>query len=268
MKKFFNITSIILIVICSIIFFAIYQYSSNNLMSDVKNYLDEVYKIERGFIENIPIYDDFATASKEKQLRKYLNPFHLKAAKKFGIGPIKNNDEIKSKIEAGELVSIDQDEDKLYYFYNVKKENRYLTPGALEGIKKITSCFQENINKRKNLPPVKFAISSAVRSGTYQKNLSNRNANAVIKSTHSAGVSLDIFFDDYFVKLPLHEGSNKASMFVLEKLRNKFGFLLGDSLRRQFRTILMETLIQLQDEGWLYAILERNQRCYHVTILR
>ena len=143
-----------------------------------------------------------------------------------------------------------------------------MTPGAFEGIKKIAERFQENINKRKELPPVKFAVSSAIRSSKYQKSLKNKNTNAVIKSTHSTGVSLDIFYDDYFVKLTEYKGSSRTSQFVLDRLRNKFGFLLGDSLRRQFRTILLETLIQLQNEGWLYAILEQRQRCYHVTIIR
>jgi len=118
------------------------------------------------------------------------------------------------------------------------------------------------------LPPVKLAISSALRPISYQKGLTKKNINATIESTHTYGISFDIFFDDYYISFPEPTTSNNVSRELQEKFRTRFGFLTGDALRRQFHSVLMETLIELQDEGMIYAILERKQHCYHVTILK
>ena len=54
---------------------------------------------------------------------------------------------------------------------------------------------------------------------------------------------------------------------AVDAVRRQLGFLMGRARRRQFQAILADTILQLQTEGRLYAIWERNQRCYHVTIL-
>ena len=54
---------------------------------------------------------------------------------------------------------------------------------------------------------------------------------------------------------------------LFDRMRTQSGYLLGSALSRHFRAALMEALIQLQDEGRIYAILERNQRCYHVSVI-
>ena len=239
-----------------------------NIISDFNNFMSGLYRIERGFLENIPLYEDYADPSKEKKLRRYLLESHLKAADDYGLPPVNGDEEIIELSKRGRLTSIEGSKDRLYYFYNVQHKYRYLTPPAYNGLKAITERFQENIKKRKELPPVKIAISSVMRPVSYQKKLNDINYNAAIVSTHSRGISFDIFFDDYFIKLPDPSSSNSVSGVILEKLNNKFGFVLGDSLRRQFKAILMETLIGLQDEGLLYAILEKRQRCYHVTVLQ
>ncbi len=141
-----------------------------------------------------------------------------------------------------------------------------MTPKALKGLNKIVTRFQKNIRKRiKNAPAVKVAISSVIRTTKYQKKLFG----VEFVSTHSYGSTFDIFFDDYFVQLPESKllANNQTFKTIQKKMDKKFGFLLGDALRQQFRSILMETLIQLQNEGVLYAILEKRQRCYHITIL-
>ena len=42
---------------------------------------------------------------------------------------------------------------------------------------------------------------------------------------------------------------------------------MGDALRRQFKSTLMETLLELQREGEIYVFYEEDNRCYHVTVL-
>ncbi len=238
------------------------------VLADIDAYLDAAYAVERGFIENFPVYRDYATLEKESMLRKFLLPDHIRAAKMTGIEPVGSAEALRKLASRGILVAVPSERDDLHYFYNVRKEYRYLTPAAYRGLKEITERLQKNIRKRKDLPAVKIAVSSAIRPLDYQKSLMGRNPNATLVSSHSYGVSFDIFFDDYYVSLPVPNSRNGLSRLIMERLNRKFGFLLGDALRRQFRSLLMETLLELQDERRIYAILERRQRCYHVTVLR
>lgn len=240
----------------------------NEIRDDVRNYLSEAYKVERKFIENIPIYRDFATPAKEQEMRKYLLTDHIRAAERFGTKPVTDDKEISEGVKKGKLANMEEQKNRLYYFHNVRKKYRFLTENALKGLNILTERFQINLKKRANLPKVKIALSSVIRPVSYQNKLRGRNMNASYISTHSYGASFDIFYDDYYIAIPPRSALNEISKNMVNKLKYRFGYMMGDSLRRQLRSILMETLIELQDKGILYAILEKKQRCYHVTILR
>ncbi len=254
-------------VISAISIGASYRYYYSSTVKDITSYLETIHSIERGYIENLPLYDDYATPQRELKLRTYLFPAHMDVAVKSGMKPIAIDDSVSELVKGGSLVKIKSGADKLYYFYNVREKYRVLTPVAACGLDAIVERFQQNITTRLKLPPVKIALSSMLRPASYQTDLRIKNANATQITTHSYGISFDIFYDDYFVSLPHHAASNAISGAIMDMLRTRIGFLLGDALRGQFRSMLMETLVQLQDEGMLYAIWERNQRCYHVTIL-
>ncbi len=234
----------------------------------VKQYLKDVYTIERWYIENVPIFRDFTSRKKEARLRRHLIGDHRRVikgiAERYGVQPYRNTGQITADVKAGKLVSIDGDTDQLYYFHNVKKDYRYLVPLAKKGLQLLAKRFNENLQKRKKgLPPVKLAVSSVIRPVDYQKELFDR----AFVSTHSFGTTFDIFFEDFMVSLPLPKDLKKGEKEVMKKMRRRFGFLLGDALRRQFHAVLMQTLLELQEEKKLYAIIELNNRCYHVTIL-
>ncbi len=229
----------------------------------VREYVKEAYRVEREFATKVPIYEDFATPEMETNLRRYLLMDHLRVAEKEGIGLLESDAEIQKLVKDGRLVPARVEEETAsYHFHNVPKENRYLTPRARDGLELIAKRFQDNLAKRAaGVPPVRIAISSVLRTTGYQKDLQKKNVNASFASSHSYGVSFDIFYDDYYVKLAA------APAGVPEELRTRLGYLMGDSLMRQFRAVLIETLLELQKEGEIYAILEKNQRCYHVTVL-
>ncbi|HDP80209.1 MAG TPA: hypothetical protein ENN21_05135 [Spirochaetes bacterium] len=259
--------AVIIALIAAAGFFGFYVYLERTVTGDLKNYLGEIYRAERAVVENLPIYEDWTSPEKEQKLRRYLLNDHLEAVRKTGLEPVRNDNEIPALAEKNILKPLDGRE-RLYYFYNVKKEYRYLAPFAAEGLDLLCRRFQGKLNRKGAVPPVKIAISSAIRPVTYQTDLRKRNLNAGLESSHPYGVSFDIFYDDYFVSLPDASGRLPLSRAVVSTLNRKFGFVLGDSLRRQFRAALAETLMDLQDEGLLYAILEKRQRCYHVTILK
>jgi hypothetical protein len=113
------------------------------------------------------------------------------------------------------------------------------------------------------MPVVKFAVSSVIRTVDYQEKIFGKK----FVSIHSFGGCFDIFFDDYFVVIPDPDSGSWNQKNIGSILHTRFGFLMGDALREQFRTVLAETLVELQREGLLYAFLEEDRRCYHITIL-
>lgn len=238
----------------------------------VDAYLQQAYKKERVIIENVPIYSDYVSPVKEAALRKYLLGHHLKEAQKNGLQAVMKDSELSLLIQEKLLVSI-ADKD-YHYFYNVPKKYRYLAEHAARGLELLGERIQKTLKDyNQDAPVVKFAVSSAIRPVQYQNKLRYNNANASFISSHSYGISFDIFYDSFFVDLPsiappVKQGEPDRFGNMQEKMRLRVGYLMGASLRRQLRTVLAKTLLEMQNEGLIYAILERNQRSYHVTILK
>lgn len=227
----------------------------------IEEFLDHARRFERRIIDNVPIYEDWSTPDREAKLRKHLLSDHLAVIQMMKLEPIQDQIEVDTKVKDGSLRVLEQNRDTPYFFYNVKKENRVLAPMAADGLAFIAKRLNTSTDGF-----IKIAISSATRSIDYQGTLRTRNANASLVSSHSYGISFDIFYDSFFVSLPAMITGNTEIDRSLESLRVRVGYWLGDALRRQLHSLLAETLIQLQNEGKLYAILEKNQRCYHVTI--
>ncbi|MDR3237926.1 MAG: DUF5715 family protein [Spirochaetia bacterium] len=221
---------------------------------------------DQSFIEKIPIYEDFVNPQREEMLRKHLFNDHYNAVLKTGMKPVHGKEEIADFVEKKLLVPVKAESGSLFFFYGVKEENRFLAPAALASLEKIAARFNERLEALQ-LPRTKIALSSALRSDAYQKDLRKTNSNASFISTHSYGMSFDIFYDDYYIILP-ESNAKSVSAESAGSLRRRFGFVLGDSLRRQLRSILFETLLDMQDKGEIYAIAEKNQHCYHVTPIK
>lgn len=256
------------LIACAALIIAYHVHHRKAIITEIITYLNDIDCIERGYVENIPTYEDYTTSEKESRLRRYLLREHLRAAQKSGIPAVKDDEGIMELAESGKLLKLESGIKQLYYFYNVRDKYRYLSPAGARGLEIISSRFQENIRKRGDLPPVKIAVSSAIRPGDYQRKVAEKNQNATIVSTHWYGNSIDIFYDDFYVSLPEKSSCYYLSRTILEEMRKRTGFMLGDSLRRQFRTVLMETVLQMQDEGLLYATHEIRQRCYHITFFK
>jgi hypothetical protein len=132
------------------LFFLIIYTQEKNLTGYVAAYQDMAYKTERAFIENIPVYRDFATAGKISELVKFGLKDSAAEASKHGVVPLRNIEDINKNIKNGKLVPVDTPGDKLYYFHNVKKEYRYLSPQGKAGLELTAERFQEKIQTRQH----------------------------------------------------------------------------------------------------------------------
>ena len=237
----------------------------DSVYRELDNYVDGVYAVQRTIIESVPIYDDFVKPGFEEDLRKYLFPQHMRVAREQGTGPVADTGMVETLVKGEKLELIDG-EDLPYYFYGVKKEHRYLTPSAAAGLKIIAETFNRVCREHGIKGQLKFPVSSALRPGSYQQKLRGSNMNAVSESTHSYGVSFDLFFDDYYVVLPEIKGNGVLASIVSE-IRSRMGYMMGDAVRRQGKTLLAMTVHGLQEQGVIYVTLERKQRCFHVTVV-
>jgi hypothetical protein len=184
----------------------------------------------------------------------------MESAKKKGLY-VRDAAQSSKMISENKFVSIDKN--NFYYFYGVPRQNRYLVPAASDLLTTIGSRFSGKLHAKGVNASVKFAVSSALRWDEYQNKLKEKNANAISESSHSYGASFDIFYDDYsaFPDFAFIENRENA-----KQIRSAIAYLAGDSLRRQFKTVMAETLAELQEEGSLYFIYESRQKCFHITV--
>jgi hypothetical protein len=264
MKLKFILTWIISVAVIISLSVIIIKQKEKRLTDYVSSFQDMSYKTERGFIENIPVYRDFATPALVRELQTYNLAAHALEVVKHGIKPLKNTDDINTCIKDGRLIPLNTEGNNLFYFHNVQKEYRFLTPQCKAGLELVAERFQHKVQSHKpGLPVVKLAVSSVIRTVDYQEKIFGRK----FVSAHSYGGCFDIFFDDYFVQLPAPGTGSRAEERLRKSLLNRSGYLLGDALREQFRTVLMETLLELQREKKIYVFLEEDNRCYHITVL-
>jgi len=267
-----NIKAPILIVsaaVLSTLFITIFivQNSHEKYLTTIDRYFETSAQFKQSVLQNVAIYEDYAESGVEKELRTYLLDEHLIVAHNGKYEQAKNDKELETWIKEKKITPVPNGADDPVYFYNVPQEYRYLRDFTIDGINLLTKEFQKNLPEQIPGVRVKLAISSAMRPVSYQNNLRGKNENASLESTHSYGISFDIFYDDYYVSIVPQADKKYLDKKIFEKIRKRHGFSLGGDLRRQFQTVLSKTLIQLQREKKLYAIIETNQRCYHVTIL-
>lgn len=132
--------------------------------------------------------------------------------------------------EAGYLVPV-APETRFYYLHGVPPAFSYLRPWAKRFLEQISQGFYANFHQ-----PLR--VTSLVRTVSFQRRLERRNFNAAEatgddRSSHLTGATLDI---------------SKHSMSWREKTW----------LRRQ--------LVELEQSGYIYAIEEFHQPCFHVMV--
>lgn len=253
------------------IFFIFFYYYHNKNIQGIKEEFKNHYlktKIERSrefqkyIYQNFPIFEDWNKNDRVLLLRQFLYPEHIKIAKELNLSIIKDQKDISTYYS-----SIDTTEIKTYYFfYNVPKELRYFYKDFIPILLLIGERFNEKINFQDKNVITKLCISSALRPENYQKNLQQKNQNAIDNSTHSYGISIDIFYDEFYINFEsICNNLNSDIQEICKKDINQHGYFLGGNLRRQLTSILAETLIELQNEKKVLVIWEKNQRIFHVT---
>ncbi len=159
--------------------------------------------------------------------------YHLEAARKSGIAPLKNAAHINSYVGKKKLQSVLAN--RGYKIARLTHSRPYLTPRANNMLKLIGRTFYTKSKKST------FTVTSVTRTLGDQKRLARVNNNAVTTklSAHNYGCSFDISY--------IRFNGRRATNARLEKM-------------------LESILKQLQKEGKLYFIKEYREKCFHVTV--
>ncbi|MGH9739308.1 MAG: DUF5715 family protein [Candidatus Acidiferrales bacterium] len=151
-------------------------------------------------------------------------------ANAYHLARMRNRAMIVQFFEAGYLVSVPP-ETRTYYLHGVPTDYSYLRPWAKRFLDQISREYYATFHTQ-------LRVTSLVRTVSLQQRLARRNFNAAEatgddRSSHLTGATLDI---------------SKHSMSWREK----------KWLRRQ--------LVELEQSGYLYAVEEFRQPCFHVMV--
>lgn len=157
---------------------------------------------------------------------------HRKAAKKSGVSPLKDNQQIDKELSKNKLIKVNKG--KGYRIYKLKYSKPVLTKPTYAILKKIGEDFYNSTSG------CYFTVTSLTRSIASQKRLCKNNINATRNiSTHSYGVSFDISY--------IRFNGKKRSY---SRLKSK----------------LEKILVKYRKKGKVYLICEKKTSCYHITV--
>lgn len=118
----------------------------------------------------------------------------------------------------------------------------YLVPKAVQLLKDIGKAFQDTVRSRGG-GSYRIKATSALRTEYSVSRLRRRNRNASDQSCHRYGTTFDISWTKF-------DCMDTTQIASLEDLKN----------------ILAEVIHDLRQQGRCYAIYERRQGCFHITV--
>jgi hypothetical protein len=192
-------------------------------------------------IDRVPVSE--LTSDENNQLRKYDNSYHLDVARKKGISePFKGNIEETSAIIRN--YGLEKIKDNKYYELPLLTNSLpFLQPDAAEFLEILGKRFEKRL-KEEGLMAYRFSVTSVLRTEKSQNDLRKHNVNATSNmSSHYYGRTFDIAQTRFF------ERGHPEPIYTY-RLRN----------------ILLRELIEMQNEGLCYVLLESQIKCIHVTV--
>jgi len=162
----------------------------------------------------------------------------------------------------------------------------YLTQEAVALLNEIGRRFRTSLAED-GLPEAIPYLSSALRSEEDQRRLRSSNSNAAVHSAHMYGTTFDLSYNSWFStgnnasvvgELWIQHPSIERTLSYLRRVRggtrlhNWYKGKVEDLERAQtcgtpsHRERLRDILVDLREEGRLFALEENLQPCFHVTV--
>jgi hypothetical protein len=229
--------------------------------------------------------------SVRRTLRRHLNDEHIARARALGVASVDDTAAIHRLVDAGQLVLL-PDSTRHWIVRELDQSLPYVTPDKLTALEELGDRFHARLTEA-GLPPFRFEISSALRTGDLHLLLRARNANASQKeSSHEFGTTVDIAYNEF--SAPTTEawaswhraasdgalgdavsanGAASANDAADELLRARLDAIatahldsLGNTYSDHLKGELGAVLDVMQDEGRLWPLYERSQPVFHTTL--
>lgn len=208
------------------------------------------------------------TPAQEQQLRQYPNATQLARARQLGPGRNLSAEQLAEYEREGVLVRL---EDGPYWIVrDLSRSQPLVIPAKLDLLEEIGRRFQARLAEL-GAPPLRFEISSVLRSAADQEALRAVNPNAALgESTHEHATTVDILYSAFAAPLePIVEAAGDLPQSGEEIVRD-YAVLAAERVagRRalELKRIFGEVLMELQREGRVMVTLERQQPVFHMTV--
>jgi hypothetical protein len=204
--------------------------------------------------------------------RRHLNATHVAAARRNGVGPVRDSAHLADLVRRGTLVQL-PDSTRWWVLRELDKSVPFVTPGTQAALEEVGQRFHARLDEH-GLPPFRLDITSVLRTGQQQSALRRRNPNAsATTSSHEFGTTLDIAYLSFAAPQSIDHASLdlERDEQVSGPLRAEATAAL-DSLGTRFAPHLEgelgAVLQQLQRDGMVLILRERSQPVYHITVAR
>ena len=211
-------------------------------------------------------------ASVRKDMRRHLNADHVAAARRNGVGPVRDSAHMAALVRSGDLVQL-PDSTRWWVLRELNQSLPYVTPGTRASLEEIGRRFHARLDER-DLPPFRLDVTSVLRTGRQQSALRRRNANAAeTVSSHQFGTTVDIAYLSFAAPRSLDHASldPDSSQPLPRALRADLMTRLDSLATRYAPHIEGElgfVLQELQRDGAVLPLRERSQPVFHITVAR
>ncbi|MGH7475592.1 MAG: DUF5715 family protein [Longimicrobiales bacterium] len=206
------------------------------------------------------------TPVQEAALRRYPNAQHVARARALGVRPA-SEAELNTVRAAGGLVPLAVSSE-FWVVRRIAPSGRLVTADTEALLREIGRRFQARIGEL-GLPPLRYEITSALRTAAAQAALRRTNPNAAAgTSAHEFGTTVDILYSAYAApaeSAPIRGGTLEPA---LQRMAEVMVERVAGRRSRELQRILGEVLRELQAEGAVLVTLERQQPVYHITVGR
>lgn len=170
-----------------------------------------------------------------------LNGEQLAAAQKSGIEPVQNRQEAEKLKKKLNLI----ESNEYYLVDELTHSIPYLTDDAKRLLDDMGKMFQQSLLKA-GYRPHRFIVTSLLRTRDDVERLRKVNGNAAKNSSHMYGTTFDLSWSRY----------NRVSMDGNPIDNDTLAAYLG------------EVIYMLRRQGRCVVIYERNQHCFHITVVK
>jgi hypothetical protein len=202
-------------------------------------------KVKNTYAECNPVLFANAPISPSNKLNDK-NDIHLIHAIRNGLKqPFINDQDFNLRINEliRKSILVEVKENCYFQLKSLTNSQPYLIPEAIDMVNEIGFRFQERL-KEKGYKNYRFRITSLLRTEEAQDELSHRNRNATVHSSHLYGTTVDISYKNFY---------NTQT----------------DSIESSYEAVqtLTSVLVEMRKECKFLAVRERKQSCFHITVV-